>query len=95
MRITSSGAVEGCRIVYAIGKIKASSAWHAANSIPLETNWREAVLHELVQKAEDVDADAIISLDYETSDVVRDSETGRQLKRVAATGIAVKLSCAA
>lgn len=70
MRITSSSAVEGRRIVYEIGKIKASSAWHAANRVPLQTN-------------------------YETSDVIRDSETGLQLKRVAATGIAVKLSCAA
>ena len=95
MRITSSSAVEGRRIVYEIGKIKASSAWHAANRVPLQTNWREAVLDELVQKAEDVDADAIIALDYETSDVIRDSETGLQLKCVAATGIAVKLSCAA
>ena len=91
MRITSSSAVEGRRIVYE----KASSAWHAANHVPLQTNWREAVLDELVQKAEDVDADAIIALDYETSDAIRDSETGLQLKRVAATGIAVKLSCAA
>jgi hypothetical protein len=38
---------------------------------------------------------AIIALDYETSDVILDSETGLQLKRVAATGTAVKLSCAA
>ena len=95
MRITSSSAVEDRRIVYEIGKIKASSAWHAANRVPLQTNWREGVLDELIQKAEDVDADAIIALDYGTSDVIRDSETGLQLKRVAATGIAVKLSCAA
>jgi hypothetical protein len=44
---------------------------------------------------EDVDADAIIALDYETGDVIRDTETGLELKRVATTGIAVKLSCAA
>jgi uncharacterized protein YbjQ (UPF0145 family) len=95
MRITPSSTIEGRRIVYAIGKIKASSAWHAANRAPLQDNLREAILDELVQKAEDLDADAIIGLDYETSDVIRDSETGLQLKRVAATGIAVKLSCAA
>jgi uncharacterized protein YbjQ (UPF0145 family) len=95
MHITSGGAVEGRRIIYEIGKIKVSSPWHAANRAPLQDNWREAVLNELAQKAEDVDADAIVALDYETSDVIRDSETGLKLKRVTATGTAVKLSCAA
>ncbi len=95
MHITLSSAVEGRRIVYEIGKIKASSPWHAANHAPLQDHWREAVLDELAQKAEDLDADAIVALDYVTSDVIRDSETGLQLNRIAVTGIAVKLSCAA
>jgi hypothetical protein len=95
MYITSSSAVEGRRIVYEIGKIEASSPWHAANRAPLQEHWREAVLDELTQKAEDVDADAIVGLDYAAGDVIRDSETGLQLKRIAVTGIAVKLSCAA
>ena len=95
MRITSSSAVEGRRIVYEIGKIKASSAWRAANRVPLQTNWREAVLDELVQKAEDVDADAIIGVNYELDRVVPAEQTGVSLRRVLATGIAVKLAVAA
>jgi uncharacterized protein YbjQ (UPF0145 family) len=52
-------------------------------------------LSELIRRAEDIDADAIIGLDYQTDGIVAVEETGVQLKRILATGIAVKLSCAA
>ena len=47
-----------------------------------------------MRKAEDIDADAIIRVDYQ-NDGVMINETGVKLKCVVATGIAVKLSCAA
>jgi hypothetical protein len=95
MRISSTDVIEGGRVLYAIGKIKAASAWHAANGAPLQDNWRELVLSELIRRAEDIDADAIIGLDYETDGIVPVEGTGVQLKRILATGVAVKLSCAA
>ena len=95
MRISSTDVIGGGRVLYAIGKIKAATAWHAANGAPLQDNWRELVLSELIRKAEDIDADAIIALDYDTDGIVPVEETGVQLKRILATGIAVKLSCAA
>ena len=95
MRISSTDVIEGGRVLYAIGKIKAASAWHAANGAPPQDNWRELVLSELIRKAEDIDADAIIGFEYETDGIVPVEETGVQLKRILATGIAVKLSCAA
>ena len=95
MRISSTDAIEGGRVLYAIGKIKAASAWHAENGAPLQANWRELILRELIRSAEDVDADAIIGVDYETDGVVPVEATGVQLKRILATGLAVKLSCAA
>jgi hypothetical protein len=95
MRISSTDVIEGGRVLYAIGKIKAASAWHAANGAPLQDNWRELVLSELIRRAEDIDADAIIGFDYETDGIVPVEESGVQLKRILATGIAVKLSCAA
>ncbi|WOJ88901.1 heavy metal-binding domain-containing protein [Methylocapsa polymorpha] len=94
MRISSTDIIEGGRVLYTIGKIKAASAWHAANGAPQQGNWRELALRELIRRAEDIDADAIIGLDYET-DGVPVEETGVQLKRILATGVAVKLSCAA
>ena len=95
MRISSTGVIEGHRVLYTIGRIKTASAWHAASGSPSQDNWREVVLSELIREAEDIDADAIIGLDYETDGIIPDSETGIRLKRILATGMAVKLSCAA
>lgn len=95
MRISSTDVIEGGRVLYAIGKIKAATAWHAANGAPPQDNWRELVLSELIRRAEDIDVDAIIGLDYQTDGIVAVEETGVQLKRILATGVAVKLSCAA
>jgi hypothetical protein len=95
VRISFTGTLEGGRVLYNIGKIEAASAWHPENSEPLQRNWRELILRELIRKAEDIDADAIIGVDYQNGDAVRIDETGVKLKRVVATGIAVKLSCTA
>ena len=95
MRISFTGTLEGGRVLYNIGKIEAASAWHPENSEPRQHNWRELILRELIRKAEYIDADAIIRIDYQNGGAVRIDETGVKLKRVVATGIAVKVSCAA
>jgi uncharacterized protein YbjQ (UPF0145 family) len=95
MLISSSIGIDGRRILHSIGKIEAASAWHAANSAPQQENWREFILQELIRKAEDIDADAIICFDCKADNVTLLSETGVPLKRNLATGVAVKLSCAA
>lgn len=95
MRISSTDVIEGGRVLYTIGKIEAASAWHAPNGAPPERDWRELALRELIRRAEDIDADAIIGVDYETDGIVPLEETGVQLRRVLATGLAVKLSCMA
>lgn len=95
MFISSTGAIEKGRVLYKIGKIEAASSWHPEGSAPLQDNWRELILRDLIRKAEDIDADAIIGLDYQHDGVIRNDETGVNLKRIVATGIAVKLSCEA
>jgi hypothetical protein len=95
VRISFTGTLEGSRVLYNIGKIEAASAWHPEDSEPLQPNWRELILRELIRTAEDVDADAIICVDYQNDGAARIDETGVKLKRVVATGIAVKVSCAA
>jgi uncharacterized protein YbjQ (UPF0145 family) len=105
MRISSTDSIDGGRVLYPIGKIKAASAWHAAqidsheaDSHQLDAHqgdWREMALRELIQRAEDVDADAIIGVNYELDRVVPAEQTGVSLHRVLATGIAVKLAVAA
>jgi hypothetical protein len=76
MRISSTDVIEGGRVLYAIGKIEAASAWHAANGAPLQDNWRELALSELIRRAEDIDADAIIGLEYETDISFRSKRLG-------------------
>ena len=95
MHISSTGAIEGGRVLYTIGRIEAASTWHPAHGSPLQENWRELVLRELIREAEDIDADAIIRVNYQNDGAIRIDETRVKLKRVVATGITVKLSCAA
>jgi len=95
VRIRFTGTLEGGRVLYSIGKIEAASAWHPENSEPLQRNWRELILRDLIRTAEDIDADAIIGVGYQSGGILRIDETGVKLKRVVATGIAVKISCAA
>ncbi len=95
MLISEKDAIEGARVLYPIGKIKAASAWHASGHQPISDNWRERVLEDLIRRAEDVDADAIIAVDYVVDAVARQDETGVALERICATGIAVRLANAA
>jgi hypothetical protein len=95
VRISFTGTLEGGRVLYNIGKSEAASAWHPENGEPFQNNWRELILRDLIRTAEDIDADAIIGVDYQSGGILRIDETGVKLKRVVATGIAVKVSCAA
>ena len=95
MRISATDTIDGGRIVYPIGKIKAASGWHAAaQSDEYQTDWRELALLELIRRAEDVDADAIIDVNFEI-DGVLPIDGFVNLSRVLATGTAVKLGVAA
>ena len=95
MLISEKDAIEGARVLYPIGRIKAASAWHAVGYSPVSDNWRERVLQDLIRRAEDVDADAIIGVDYKVEPVEGRDERGVELERVCATGIAVRLAHAA
>ena len=95
MLVSEKDAIEGARVLYPIGRIKAASSWHAAGFTPKSDNWRERVLQDLIRRAEDVDADAIIGVDYKIEPVEGRDECGVELERVCATGIAVRLAHAA
>ena len=95
MLISEKDAIEGARVLYPIGQIKAASTWHAVGYTPVSNNWRERVLQDLIRRAEDIDADAIIGLDYKVEPVENREEGGVALERVYATGIAVRIANAA
>jgi hypothetical protein len=91
VQTSTSNVIDGGQIGAAIGCIEAASTWHAANSIDRAESWREHALRNLVRRAEDIDADAIIGLEFEVEDDVSMPETGVALARILAKGIAVKV----
>lgn len=95
MRISTTDAIDGHKVLASIGKIEAVSSWHAAGTLPQQGKWREEMLEKLKHRAEDIGADAIIGLGYAEDGARVASETGVELRRIVATGIAVRLSVAA
>ncbi len=94
MLTSENEAIEGARVVRPLGRIRATTAWHACGHAPVSDNWRERVLQDLIRRAEDIDADAIVAVDFQVDALARD-ESGLGLERVCATGIAVRLASAA
>jgi uncharacterized protein YbjQ (UPF0145 family) len=93
MRISSTETIEGGRVLYSIGTIRASSAWHAKGSLPHQSDWQESVKADLIRKAEDLYADAIIDVNYQVDHIVCiDGGFGIKRQRILATATAVKLS---
>jgi hypothetical protein len=90
MRVSSTETIEGGRVLYSIGTIKAASAWHAQGSAPHQSNWQESVMADLIRKAEDLYADAIIEVNYQVDGM--DGGFGIKRQRILATAVAVKLS---
>ncbi|MDB5571974.1 MAG: hypothetical protein JWN93_3157 [Hyphomicrobiales bacterium] len=90
VRISSKREVEGRRIVAEIGPISAASVWHSGNA-PMD-GYRETALEKLKRLAKEFEADAIVGLSYTVDDVVQTDLSPVPLKRVNATGVAVKLA---
>lgn len=94
MQVSRTNKLEGGRNHCSIGPIKACSGWRAANTSAAEAD-RLAAIEALIREAQDYDADAIIGLDFEVDQVKSLDLNGAPLRRVAATGIAVKFAEAA
>ncbi len=93
MQIIRTDALQGVRVHQSIGRIKASSCWHAADASTADAD-RRAAVDALIREAEDYDADAIVGLDFEVEGI-RSADVGIPLQRIAVTGIAVKFVQAA
>ena len=94
MQVSHADELEGRRRYRLIGRIKACSCWRGAGALALEVDRLEAV-RALIREAEDYDADAIVGLDFEIDAIAAVDIGGAPLRRVAATGIAVKFDEAA
>jgi uncharacterized protein YbjQ (UPF0145 family) len=94
MQISHTPELEDGRQTFAIGRIKAVGAWRGANASRSEAE-RLAALKALVQEAEDCGADAIVGVDFQIDGVVGADIDGVALRRVVATGLAVRIALAA
>ncbi len=92
MIVSSADRIEGARSLTMLGRIRAATGWHMAGRKSLrDGEWKQAALQQLIRRAEDIDADAIIGLDYEIDGLTDPDDSGLQLQRIAATGLAVRI----
>lgn len=92
MIVSSSDRIDGARSLTMLGRIRAHTGWHATGKSQLrDGEWKEAALQQLIRRAKDIDADAIIGLGYEIDGTVDAEEAGLKLQRIAATGLAVRI----
>jgi hypothetical protein len=89
MLLSRSNALEDDRPYYSIGIIKAASKWRPISMAGVEMDHLTAV-QALIREAQEYDADAILSLDFQVDGVVRDEIDGAPLRRVAARGVAIR-----
>ena len=94
MQVSTSLQLDDGRQHLSIGRIKAASRWCGTSGKSLEASRRDAVA-ALISEAEEYDADAIIGLEFETDAVKGADIDGTHLRRVRASGIAVKIARAA
>jgi uncharacterized protein YbjQ (UPF0145 family) len=94
MQVSQNQQLEDGRQTRAIGRIKAVGAWRAAETAASEAE-RQAVLKALIREAEDCGADAIVAVAFQMDGVIGADIDGVALKRVVATGLAVRFAMAA
>lgn len=92
MRISFTDEIDGGRILYPIGRVRAASAWRAAGAGQQEATLKDAALRALIETAAEFEADAIVGVDFEVDGAASLDLASIDLQRVAATGIAVKLA---
>jgi uncharacterized protein YbjQ (UPF0145 family) len=94
MRIRSSRDLDQKQVT-PLGKISAVSDWVGASEVGKDDIGRLRALHQLMQAAEDCDADALMDVDYSEEILPRTENPGSSsLKRVRAAAVAVKLKSA-
>jgi hypothetical protein len=90
VRVFFNGESDGEKLI-PIVKIKAASSWYGERVAASDAPYKERALENLINAAEDVDADAIIGVEYAVDHVdAGDTPGSAPLQRIFATGVAVK-----
>ena len=93
MLVCTERNIEGARVIHEIGRITAASGWQGSDNTCATQH--EQALQALIALAKEFEADAIVGVDYVEDGARAVDLTERAVKRVAASGIAVKLARAA
>jgi uncharacterized protein YbjQ (UPF0145 family) len=74
-----------------IGEIRAASSWYGERAHSSDATYKEKALRSLINAAEDVEADAIVGVEYAVDHVdAGDTPGSAPLQRIFAIGLAVK-----
>lgn len=91
MRVFFNGETEGGQLI-PIGKIRAASNWYGSRAVVNDEVHKEKALENLINAAEDVEADAIVGVEYAVDQVDAGDTPGcAPLQRIFATGVAVRI----
>jgi hypothetical protein len=90
VRVFFNGDADGNKII-PLGKIRAASNWYGMRAASNDEPYKEKALDNLINAAEDIEADAIIGVEYAVDHVdAGDTPGSAPLQRIFASGIAVK-----
>ena len=95
MQVSFTGDLEDGRAKTVIGQVKATSRWRAASGGLGSEAERKAAIEALMREAAEYGADAVIDVRFEADDVKGHDIDGVCLRRVTATGLAVRFARAA
>ena len=94
MKVSFSAALDDGRATTAIGWIRATTRWRAAEDQSAEAE-RAAAIEALKREAEEYGADAIVDVRFEVDGVKGVDIEGVALQRVTVTGLAIRFAQAA
>jgi len=95
MEVSFTSDLEDGRAKRVIGRVKATSRWSAASGGLGSEAERKAAIDALMREAAEYGADAVIDVRFEADDVRGHDIDGVLLRRVTATGLAVRFAQAA
>jgi uncharacterized protein YbjQ (UPF0145 family) len=95
MQVSFASDLEDGRAKTVIGEVKATSRWRAATGGLGSEAERKSAIDMLMREAAEYGADAVIDVRFAFDDVKGCDIDGVQLRRVTATGIAVRFARAA
>ncbi len=94
MQVSFSNSLGDGRETTAIGRVKASARWRAADHSGSDAE-RQAAVEALKREAAEYGADALVDVRFEVDDVKGVDFGGVALRRVTVTGLAVRFARAA